>query len=62
MIEELRILLVEDNLPDVDLIRDTLPEKGIVRFRIESVSRLSEALARLESPGIDPRIAGSGTA
>lgn len=53
MSEILRVLIVEDNPADVDFIRETLPETGPVSFRIESVPRLSEALARLKNEGID---------
>jgi len=51
--EILHILIVEDNQADVDLIRETLPDTGLVSFQVESVSRLSEALARLKNEGID---------
>jgi len=53
MNEILQVLIVEDNPADVDLMRDALPETGFMRFHSESVPRLSEALARLESGGID---------
>jgi PAS domain S-box-containing protein len=53
MIEKLTVLVVEDNPADVDLMRELLPKAGSVIFHIESVSRLSEALARLEAGGID---------
>jgi putative two-component system response regulator len=53
MSETLCVLIVEDNQADVDLIREALPETGPVSFQIESVSRLSEALARLKNAGID---------
>ncbi len=53
MSEILHILIVEDNQADVDLIRETLPDTGLVSFQVESVSRLSEALARLKNEGID---------
>jgi PAS domain S-box-containing protein len=53
MTERLRVLLVEDNPADIDLIREMLPEKGPVSFRLESVSRLSEAFSRLEGGDID---------
>ena len=43
MSEEVRILVVEDNPADTDLIREALPETGPVSFRIESVARLAEA-------------------
>jgi putative two-component system response regulator len=53
MSKSLHVLIVEDNQGDVDLIREALPETGPVSFQIESVSRLSEALARLKNAGID---------
>ena len=53
MTERLRVLLVEDNPADIDLIRAMLPETGPARIRLESVSRLSEAFSRLEGGGID---------
>jgi putative two-component system response regulator len=53
MSEILHILIVEDNQADLDLIRETLPDTGLVSFRIESVSRLSDALARLSNEGVD---------
>jgi PAS domain S-box-containing protein len=53
MTERLRVLFVEDNPADIDLIREMLPETGHVSFRLESVSRLSEAFSRLEGGDID---------
>jgi HD-GYP domain-containing protein (c-di-GMP phosphodiesterase class II)/CheY-like chemotaxis protein len=53
MRETLRVLVVEDNQGDVDLIREALSETRFVNFQIDSVSRLSEALARLKNTGID---------
>ena len=53
MSERLRVLLVEDNRPDADLIRETLPEKGPVAFALETVGRLAEARARLADGAID---------
>jgi PAS domain S-box-containing protein len=53
MSELIRVLLVEDNQADVDLIREMLPETGAICFRIESVSRLSEALILLQVDNID---------
>jgi DNA-binding response OmpR family regulator len=53
MSERLRVLIVEDNPADVDLVRDALPETGLMRFHSESVPRLSAALARLAAGGID---------
>jgi PAS domain S-box-containing protein len=49
----LRILLVEDNQGDVDLIRELVTETGMVSFSIESVPRLSEALSRLKDNNVD---------
>jgi PAS domain S-box-containing protein len=49
----LSVLIVEDNQADVDLIRESLLNTGKISFRIESVSRLSEALARLKNGGVD---------
>jgi PleD family two-component response regulator len=51
--KELRVLIVEDNPADVDLLRDALPETGPIRFHNESVPRLADALARLATGGID---------
>ncbi|MEI8038241.1 MAG: response regulator [Verrucomicrobiota bacterium] len=53
MSDTLRILVVEDNPADADLIRELLPESGPVIFQTECVSRLAAALDRLETPGID---------
>ena len=53
MNELLRILIVEDNPADADFIQEMMPETGPVRFQFESVSRLSEAIARMERKGID---------
>jgi PAS domain S-box-containing protein len=51
--ERVRILLVEDNPADVDLVREALPDAGAASFLVESAPRLSVALARLEAGGID---------
>jgi PAS domain S-box-containing protein len=51
--EPLRVLIVEDNPADVDLVREALPETGQGAFRVESAPRLSAALARLGARGID---------
>lgn len=53
MSETLRILVVEDNPADTDLLRDLLPATGPESFQLESVTRLAEALARLQADGID---------
>ena len=47
------LLVVEDNPADADLLRELLPVTGPVCFQVASVSRLSEALTRLERKGID---------
>ncbi len=48
MSEALRLLIVEDNPADADLIREMLPPSGPLHFQVESVARLSGALTRLE--------------
>jgi PAS domain S-box-containing protein len=53
MIARIRVLVVEDNPADADLVREYLPVAGPVSFQIESVSRLSEALAKLAHEGFD---------
>ena len=50
---ELKILLVEDNPGDVELIREMLARTGPISFSIESVQRLSEAVSRLQHDHID---------
>ena len=60
MSERLHVLIVEDNPADVDLLRDALPETRPIRFHSESVPRLSEALARLATGGIDLVLADLG--
>ena len=49
----IKILLIEDNPGDIDIVHEMLPVTGPMGFQFESVSRLSEALARLERKGID---------
>ena len=49
----IRILVVEDNPADADLIREMLPESGSLSFRIESVQRLSVAIDRLKDKVTD---------
>ena len=53
MSESLRILVVEDNPADADLIRELLPQTGRASFHVESVARLAAALPRLQGAGID---------
>ncbi|MCX5810603.1 MAG: response regulator [Proteobacteria bacterium] len=60
MSEKLHILIVEDNPADADLVREALPETGPILFHSEFVPRLSEALARLATGGIDLVLADLG--
>ena len=48
-----RILLVEDNPGDADLILDMLADTGDVKFQVKTVKRLSEALSQIKNGGID---------
>ena len=43
----IRVLLVEDNLGDADLLQETLAEGASAQFELTGVSRLGEALQRL---------------
>jgi DNA-binding response OmpR family regulator len=49
----LKILIIEDNSGDVDLVREMLNRTSPGSFSIESVKRLSEGLSRLKKGGID---------
>ena len=53
MKDGLRILLIEDNPGDADLIREMLADNAIVEYKIEHETSLSAALSRLRSGGID---------
>jgi DNA-binding NarL/FixJ family response regulator len=53
MSDTLRILILEDNPADADLIREMLAQTDSLHFEAESVQRLSGALARLERKDID---------
>lgn len=53
MSERLRVLVVEDNPAYLDLIREYMSDSGFNRFQIDSVSRLSEAIARLGGESFD---------
>jgi PAS domain S-box-containing protein len=53
MTSVLRVLVVEDNPADVELIREYLPATGSAGFQIEAASRLSEARARLKEKAFD---------
>jgi diguanylate cyclase (GGDEF)-like protein/PAS domain S-box-containing protein len=48
-----RVLLVEDNGGDAELIQQSLAEAGEGSFGVERVSRLADALARLGRGGIE---------
>jgi signal transduction histidine kinase len=49
----IRILLVEDNPGDVRLLREALREAGSDQFHLTHVTRLSDAMARLEDASFD---------
>jgi PAS domain S-box-containing protein len=53
MNKRLKVLLVEDNSGDADLIQEILPQSGPVNFEIVWVTRLSEAVANLSKNTID---------
>jgi signal transduction histidine kinase/CheY-like chemotaxis protein len=53
MKKPLRILLVEDNPGDADLIREMLPQEDESNFTVHCVSRLSEAVAYLKQNQTD---------
>ncbi len=53
MPDHLRVLVVEDDPGDADLVREILPATGAMPFQVEVVSRLATALSRLERGGID---------
>jgi PAS domain S-box-containing protein len=53
MSEPLRVLVVEDNPPDVDLIQEYMVTSGPTHFQIDCVSRLAEAIVRLERGSFD---------
>ena len=53
MSETLRLLIVEDNPADADLVRELLPKSGPLIYQTECVARLEAAITRLKSPGID---------
>ena len=49
----IRILLIEDNLADAELIRDVLLQENDIRFDIEHTERLSLAIHRLAKEEFD---------
>lgn len=48
-----RVLLVEDNLGDADLIQEMLPKTAGNGFAVEVVQRLSEAFSRIQGAKLD---------
>ncbi len=50
---QLRVLIVEDNPGDIDLIRGALAGTGPVQFEVESVPRLALAIERLAQDATD---------
>ena len=53
MDKPLRILLIEDNPGDADLIREMLPSDDQSEFRVHCVSRLSDAVSHLHKQKTD---------
>ena len=53
MSNSLRVLLIEDNPGDMDLILELLPKEGSAQFKVECVSRLSEAIESLRTNQYD---------
>ena len=53
MSERLRLLIVEDNPAEADLVLEMLSDAAPENFQIESVARLSQALTRLENKDMD---------
>ncbi|KFA89801.1 hybrid sensor histidine kinase/response regulator [Archangium violaceum] len=52
-VKALRLLLVEDNPGDARLLQEELKEVTSVRFEVHHVTRMAEALAVVEEPGLD---------
>lgn len=52
-INMIKLLLVEDNLADADLISELLADAPLPIYKITAVERLSEAIAHLESEQFD---------
>jgi len=52
-IRTIRVLLVEDNLEDVTFLRRTLQRVSGTHFQLETVTRLSDASAKLKEGDID---------
>ncbi len=49
----LKLLVVEDNPEDIELVSRMLTKKQFVNFEVETVARMSEAVLRLEKGGVD---------
>ena len=60
MSETIRVLVIEDNQADVDLIREHLPSRGELIFAVEAVPRLSDAIARIRTDVIDVALVDLG--
>ncbi len=52
-VDPVKVLLVEDNPADADLLQETLADAGSGRFRLTHVARLGEALELLRKEGFD---------
>ena len=53
MNEVVRVLLVEDNPGDADLLIELLPGDGPLRFQVQWVQRMVEAVTHLRNEGVD---------
>ena len=62
MSNTLRILLVEDNPGDADLIMELLPGDKLMTYKIENVPRLATALKRVHANPYDIILLDLGTA
>lgn len=57
---EIRVLLIEDNVEQADLVKIYLAEGGDTTFRVEWVPNLVAAINRLAQPGIDVSVLDLG--
>jgi DNA-binding response OmpR family regulator len=57
---EIRVLLIEDNVEQADLVKLNLAEGGDTEFRVEWVPNLVAAINRLAQPGIDVSVLDLG--
>jgi DNA-binding response OmpR family regulator len=49
----LKVLLVEDNFKEAELLKELLSQAQAIRFELTHVQRLNEALGRLEQDSFD---------